>query len=506
MKNNICVKLNLKEFSKIETLFGSELVYEKDNISVAVLGNVYSLDGKRIDAQKVYELYKENSSEVNTYLNGVYTAMIFDFNVKKAYVFQDYMGFNQAIYYYNDNGVLYITNSLKAIVRNVNRRWEYNLKNVDTFIKVGFCPNSGTLIDGINKIHGKHALYISGGSVKLKKIKRVKAKKERVTEEDYFNVVKKQCIDCAHADSQGSTISSGYDSNFILYNLTQNLDMNIDTFCIGGTIGRNEVPDSKEICDYYDNVTFHSKLVNGSSFSMLPEIIYVLEGAVYEGGIFLQYELAKLVAASGCKNIMLGDCADQVLNFQMYHPVYEARDRFKYTWKMLPGRIFKGLHFRPFRDVYSMASYIVSKKNGIMMNYFDVNPEYVYLRKDIYRVAENSIKIGERQKEFHKKVIHNKLPKEVLDHIKKVPGATELKELFIGEVTFEEVEAFCKKSEFYKEKKFADKFYGIDNLVKIVYLEVFRKMFLENKEKYLTDEFGGFDITEILPSLKGANK
>ena len=41
-------------------------------------------------------------------------------------------------------------------------------------------------------------------------------------------------------------------------------------------------------------------------------------------------------------------------------------------------------------------------------------------------------------------------------------------------------------------------YFEIDNYLKITYLEVFRRMFIEQPEKYLTDKFEGYTLKDVL--------
>lgn len=496
MNNNICVIIDTVNFADTKILYGEENVVRKGNTACAVLGNAYDLEQNRLSAEDVARLYAKYGKDTDTAIDGIYTAIILDYDRKKAYVFQDFFGSNQAIFYYKDNSKVYITNSLRTIVKNVKRDWQMNMAAVKQFILRGYSANSDTLIKGIRKMPGRANLEVAS-CPKLLRHKKLPNVKQNVTVKIYDDCVTKNTKAVWH-DGMATTISSGYDSNYIMHNLQKLTDKRIDAFCIGGTIGTDEIPDAEKICAFYGNVDLHTRRVNGSSFDKLPEIVYAMEGCMYERGIFLQYELADLVSSHGIKDIMLGECADQVLNFEMYHPFREKMAIFDYTMKKLPARIFKGLRFRPYRTVYDMATYIVAKKNGIMMNYFGINPEYPYMRKDFMRICENAVQIGEKKKEFHKKVINEILPEGVTSVIHKMPGSTELKDLFIGEITYDDILNACKKSPYYRPAKFDDGFYEIDNYLKITYLEVFRRMFIEEPDKYLTDKYEGYSLKDVL--------
>ena len=95
MKNDICIFVNFNNLNAISVYDGEDKLLHCNNFYTAVLGNIYNEKGERMNVKDVYTLYTRYGRVVNTYLDGTYTVIIIDFNVKKAYVFQDLFGFNQ---------------------------------------------------------------------------------------------------------------------------------------------------------------------------------------------------------------------------------------------------------------------------------------------------------------------------------------------------------------------------------------------------------------------------
>ncbi|MBQ4602193.1 MAG: hypothetical protein IJB24_04955, partial [Clostridia bacterium] len=233
MDNNICLIIDTADFTKTKALFGGDKLVKKGNVSAVILGNAYDLMQNRADEEKVIELYSEYGKDTDTVLDGIYTAIVLDYDKKTAYVFQDFFGSNQAIFYYNDNGRVYITNSLRAIVTNVKNDWQMNMAAVKQFILRGYSANSDTLIKGIHKMPGKANLEVCR-KPKLIKHKKLPNVKEDISIEKYDDVVSRNTKAVWH-EGMATTISSGYDSNYIMHNLQKLSDKRIDAFCIGGT-------------------------------------------------------------------------------------------------------------------------------------------------------------------------------------------------------------------------------------------------------------------------------
>lgn len=502
--NFLNLKIDLNNIKHTKTISGQKLIKNKD-IALLYLGNIYNKKSERISIKEIGELYENFGRKVSLYLDGIYSLCIIDYKKNKFFIFQDDFGSNQSIYFYRNDNYISISNSLKQIILFNKNKWNINKKSIKEFIRKGYISNSNTLIDKINKIPSKKYLEIDFKKQRLKIYKNYSKKKEKmkVTEEIYNEAFKSICLSTIHKnENMAITVSSGYDTNYILNILSNSTKKPIYAFSIGGKIGRNEVPNAKKICNTYDNVKFKSQLVDGSSLKEYPEIVWALEGAIYESGIFLQYELAKLIKSNHCKYVILGECADQVLNYEFYHTGIGLINQIIYNIKKIPNKILKNINYKPYKNIYEMASYKVLKKNGIIMNYFNINTEYPYLRNQFINVAKNIVKIGDKEKLFHKQVINNKLPKNITKILKKIGGATDLKTLFTDSIKVEDLKEVCKKSKYYKKSKFDDIYYEIDYFMKIIYIELFEKMFIRDIDKYINKNIGNYDITYFFPELK----
>lgn len=475
-----------------------------DKTEIVILGNIYNIHSQKINKEEIKTLYQVYGNKIYNQIDGTYTLVIIDYKNEKCFVFQDLLGFNQSIYFYKKGNYFYISNCMKKIITNVDNNFEIDVHSARCFLKKGYIPNSNTMIKSIKKIASKKYLEIDLKSFAVRqKIYKFNFKNTtgRVLPEIYNKVFETVCKSLIGREVS-VTLSSGYDSNYILYTLKKNTEKKIDIFSIGGKIGRNEVPVAKMICTLYDNVVFHSEVVDDTSFQSFPEIVRILEGAIYESGIFLQYELAKLICKNKKADIFFGECADQVLDYEFYHPISAFINKVQYTIPKAIKKILWKINYKPYKDIYDMASYKVIKKNGIMMNYFGINCHYPFLRKAFLSVAKKAVIKGDKTKSFHKQVIISLLPDDIKELLIKIGGATELKTLFTGDIKLDDVKRVCERSQYYKEKKFDDQYYAIDYLLKIIYLELFERMFVSAPEIYLKKEASTFTLGHFFPELR----
>ena len=491
MKDKISININKKN-KKLRILKHSDNYLDDRLVFIAIIGNIYNLEKKKLKLHEVKELYYKYKTKINNYLDGIYSIIVYDYKEEKVYVFQDYFGSNHQIYYYDSEEKIYISNELKEIILHNNINWELNNKSVKNIINKGYISDNKTLVKDIYKVESKKHLEID-----LKKYKIYEQKEKLIINNKYENITKDIYNDevaeiiksiTKNTNNISTTLSSGYDSNYILYTLNKIYKKKIDTFSVGGKTGKSEIESAKKISNYYDNVNFNYEYVDGDTLNNYPEIVWILEGSLYENGIFLQYELSKMINKKKKDNIILGECADQTLRYEMYHKNYllyrRTRNRISSIVKKI---IHKPIYQMIIADPYEFASSLIIKKNGMMMNYFNINTNYPYTRKSFLELGLKTAKKKDIKKKYHKEVIKYFLPKKITKNLNKIGGSTELKPLFTGDIKFNEIKEYCKNSKYYKVKKFKNNEQEKEYYLKILYIELFNKIFLENEIQKITN-------------------
>lgn len=479
----------------------SNKVLDDKNIFITKIGTIYDLNNKVLNLKDIKDLYNKYKNKINNYIDGLYSLIIYDKNINKLYVYKDYFGSNHNIYYYKNNNKIIISNKLKSIIKNNKNNWKFNKNSIKDFLFYGYIPNKNTLVKDIYKIPGKRNLEINLINNKIKLIKsKLIIKRIKVDKNLYDKTVSEVCY--SYLDNYPKnidiTISGGYDTNYILYHLRNKTNKKINAYCIGGTSGRNEIPVSKEICKNYKNIDFYSKLVDSNTIDNYPELVWILEGSVYESGIFLQYELANMLSKNKVKNIYLGEVADQVLNYELYSKILLPIKKLSYKIIKKIIKLTTGIVRGPYKDAYDMSSYIILKKDGLIMNYFNVNPNSPYTRKKYMNIARNTVKFKDKTKEYHKKIIKELLPKDITKNLNKIGGTIDIKTLFDKNIKIDEIKELASKSDYYKNINFKDKEYEIDYYLKIIYIELFKKMFLEDIDKYYNENLRKYKLNHFI--------
>jgi len=259
------------------------------------------------------------------------------------------------------------------------------------------------------------------------------------------------------------TLSGGYDSNYLLYLLKSQNSHPTRAYCIGGSVGRNETAQAAQIACIYPDVRFRSALVDSDTLNHLPDIVWRLEGAVYERGVFLQYELSKLLSADGVTDILEGDGADQVMreNYQVIHQA--DLTRISHIWHQIPDYALK---------------YIVLKKNMNMLASEGITPHYPYLDIRLLSCFHALRHENGTNKAFHKKIVESSVSKEVRSLLADVGGATQIRAL-AGRPDTEETK--------------------LEETIREQYLELFRRLFLGDlRMQYQGQAFCDLTLEECL--------
>lgn len=464
---------------------------EIERITVLTTGNFY-YQNHPATLEELFDLFKQYGKETYKYLDGVGTLIFIDKNTNKIYFFTDFFNSNLPVYYYSNHEETIISSEIKKIIPYIKEEPSFNNDGVRDFLEKGFIVGNNTLIKDIYKLPGKkYMIYnIKSNTFSFHKMSTplsylgVKQVSEDSYKSSFENVVKSII-----RDNYCLPLTSGFDTNFIFHFIRKNTpkDIKINAICLGGAIGWNEIRDAKAILENYENVSLTTDIIDDKTFNCYPEIVKILEGNIYEHGIFLQYKLANLVKNEGYERIILGECADQLLNYNVAHEHSDLFKRLVHKLKSLKAILFNNMSIVPYKNFYEMGAYKIIKKSGILLNYYGIETEHPYVRREFMKEELNASIKNDFSKSFHKKTIKNIVKEDVSNLLIKKPGATELRTLYIGDITYDDLVKYGKKSEYYKKINFNDEIYEMHYYMKLAYLNLFKEIFLTKENNYLND-------------------
>ncbi len=409
------------------------------------------------------------------WFHGPFLMMLYDKKYKTIFVAQHLFGTPVPVYFAQNNEAIFISTTLKKCKEYVRRSAKLNEAMLPHYFYNGFLPFQHTLIQGIYKLPPRKNLLICNGDVKLMdmKIDFFTVDWDHVSEEDGFcryQDTLRQSVNYSLQANEGEAayamaLSSGYDSNCILYNARQlRKDREISCYSVGGDKGIDETVQAEYIAGQYENVSFRKATVTPETLTHLDEIVERLEGTIYERGIFLQYELSHLLKEDGRNSIICGECADQIFHQHTYGDKRSVPFVYSYG-----------------EDPFEMAYYVVLKKSTYMLQSFGVEGYYPFLEREMLQLGYETRFLNQKTKKYYKSCCKRFFPLKVSEKIGKSGGSTSLEALF--EADFDCLKA-SEKSRFFDDEYRLTQKYGVkesirDYYLSLCYLESFEKQFCD---------------------------
>lgn len=394
---------------------------------------------------------------------------------------QQFFGPGAPIYYTKKKDVLIISDSLRKLKEASGHKYEINLEMLPHFFYNGFIYGEHTLVKGVYKIPlckrvtaGRNGVNIEPWNDGRKEAEKQADRKRASDYTDYKELeksYKRHLRDviremCSGEISRPITmaLSGGYDSNCILHFVKELFpEKGVLAICVGGINGVDERETAREITGYYPGVRFIDSVVSPETLDFLDDIVFRLEGSVYERGIFLQYELARKLNQEGTDKILCGECADQVFHEKSYTRHDEG---FLYDYSNTPRE---------------MAAYVVLPKSYILLKSFGIQGLYPFLDRRIVSIGKATAEINGSEKKFHKRFCEHNISSEIYPKLNKKGGSTSLTAMFSS---VSKVEQMVTGAKFYDPCFRITGKYGrdealIDYLLSLKFIESFERQFCD---------------------------
>ncbi len=450
-----------------------ETVHNGDQ-QFACWGVIYYLDRRLKNdeaAVLILQLYREFGKSFTSQLFGYYAILIQD--KEKTLLIQSVLGSPVELFFTRSESACIISNRLRLILKRIAAPAPAGGAVQAEFLRFGFLAGSSTLIDHVNKVPIGTCVVIDERSNHIISYPIQWYTVPEYTQEEavaayptlMHSVIRESLQDVPRP---AVTLSAGFDSNWILWHAASDRSKTVDAFCVGGKLGRDEKTAARRCASVYENVSLHEGEVNSHTLEMLPDIVRRLEGTVFERGIFLQYVLAEKVHNAGCKTIMEGDGADQVMNigFSFFSENRPADD----LWHERPDLALR---------------YLVLPKNLKMMESFHVDCDYAYLSPKILACLRGLKGLNGTTKAYHMNVVQEHVDSTIRSLLYNRGGTTHYAALFENE---EICRRFCQGTEMpdlaglrrlYHDRTIES---ILEGFVKKLYLDTFYRVFLTDRE------------------------
>lgn len=383
---------------------------------------VFCYDGR--ESASAAELFdgEELSADWAKAFIGPFLLIAYEKKTGKLLITQHAFGSGRELYLLNAPDRLLFASSLREMRQIAGFEFQLNTDVIPKYVCHTFLTGYSTFINGISKLPAFVTLLFDGGRLSESFVELPEPVESAPTgklQAEYYTTVALSLYE-ETKDIEGpiaQALSSGYDSNCMLFMLDKLWpERRKETYSIGGVRGVDETKVAEEIAKTYPNTEFASAYVSQSTHDAFDEIVFRLEGSVAQIGIFLQYELARLLDSHSVKTVLVGECADQVFNIRTYKPI-KCEDMFLYIR----------------RNPRECAAYFILKKNRLMLSSFGIEARYPFLSQSMLELGAKTCELNKHKKRYHIEQCMRMLPSEISERIGKQGGATDPSTLFAND-------------------------------------------------------------------------
>jgi asparagine synthase (glutamine-hydrolysing) len=407
------------------------------------------------DVAVIGELYRSKGAHFAEKLDGSFTVFIFDENLRKGFIFQDRFGSHLPVYYIQTVEGFSFSTSLKGLLKNIKFPRELDYEAAIAFLSDGFAvPGEATLLRHVKKLVPGKYISIDATDLTFSVLKIKELEKQRSlsgSKQDLIPSIQDniKTLFCSLTQKVPFlAVSSGYDSNFILHTLRKLSSVKMGSVTVGGN-QENEIPQVLKILSSYQKIDGITEVIPPDIIHAFPDIVWRLEGYVFERGVFLQYVLAKMLfKEKGISAVFLGEGADQILDQHRHRASKQFMRKLRLFaltsfigdlyFLILKKRVNPHSKIKRIRVLFEQRADLSSKethdkeldfilkKNGVMLNSFGVQGLYAYLNLRTQAASEALGGLNYKKKFFRKSVKRLVAPRvaRVLAH-KKIGGSTD---------------------------------------------------------------------------------
>lgn len=362
-------------------------------------------------------LYKEWGIACVNEVDEMFLAVVSDFRDSSIHIFADITTSALNVYYTVKDDKFYYSTSLKTLLKESGTPRNMNLRAAKAFLANGYVFGRETLVENVFKMQFGCEITAENGAVvqkhcpyKFHKVPCSEGKKALLP------TIQKSVANCLdpHAGIF-MPLSGGFDSNMILNAVRQITDQTVHAFTVGGKEeGKNEISAVKQNISHVQNVQLHESFVDTSFYSSLADIVWRLDGFVFESGVFLQYALARSAKENGAAYLICGEGSDETQSIYYWESLHRATN----------GEIQPNEKLYIYSDPFVGTNMLILKKSSLMLNSFGIVGKYPFKHKRVSEVAVSVAKLNGTGKKYYKKQCKKAFLPEITENLKTTGGTT----------------------------------------------------------------------------------
>ena len=382
----------------------NDIQYSAEQI-IETSDNIFLLESNRFVNNNDIIYLDENLYDINN--NDFYAMIVINKNTKNIIASYGTFSYCHSLYYYKNETNLYINISLHNLLNDIKIQKELNLNSVKEFIKYGFVEGDKTLIKEIKKVPALKTIIFNNEIIKTINSKYIKRKcKENYVDNLSISLPNKN-------ENILISLSGGFDSTLLAYLIK---DYNNK---LAVTVGCKDDPMSEfknaNATANYLNIPYKNIYSNNEWIESFPKIVDIMEGEMFDIGIFLCYFLVNNIKLLNSNYILItGDGANEILNKNFFDENLDKNPSLVRHNNMFTIKYPK--HF-----IY----FITVKKIEWLLRLNDINYVMPFITKEFFNYSKNTT-FTERKTEY-KEFIKSYIPKEISEPLRKRGGLVDEK-------------------------------------------------------------------------------
>lgn len=369
-----------------------------------------------------------------------------------------YFSYCHSLYYYVTENMFHLNLYLKELIKSIPIKPQLNKKYLDEFVRCGFNNNDKCLIKDINKIPVLKTLIYKNNQIEI-------IDSQYIKNNSCGNYIDNLNISLPNKNIPILIpLSGGFDSTLLIY-LVKDYNNKI-AFTLGCNEDKQNEFKTAENTSNYLNIEQYKVYSDSDWITYLPKIVNIMEGEMFDTGVFLSYVLVDQIKNLGKTNytVLTGDGADQLLNYKYYLADIE---------KEANGKRYDGsfLYDYPKHFLY----YLIVKKLEWLLR--EENIDYItpFITSEFYDCAKDCKSLNKKE---YKTFVKNYLPQEISEPLTKNGGL--VREQFLLSSNL-----YMRFKNIINLPKYKDWFTINDNNLKLMlykmYIIIFNYIFIENQ-------------------------